>query len=334
MTILPKVFTREFPLILCQVWGRAYEHFLGLQPETYPRYVLVINKGIVEAYRHPDLVVELNNYFYTLKQGNPTYVNDFVKEYRARFTHLQQQWNKDWLTLGELKTFAQELTAFWPAIYASMYIPETNGLFSNDDINQLLALRKKIDVAADDATHCILKTLEHRYPDACGLHAAIMFEDLDDVLDTVILKERAAKQCMMIDGVLISSEAFNNLQNKYDFSLETITVTKTNTVNGQTACKGVARGSVRIIMKREDIHTLQEGEILVSPMTVPDYLPAMKKAAAFVTDEGGITCHAAIVAREMKKPCVIGTKVATRILKDGDRVEVDANTGIVTVLAS
>ena len=67
-------------------------------------------------------------------------------------------------------------------------------------------------------------------------------------------------------------------------------------------------------------------------MTSPDFLPAMKKSAAFITDEGGITCHAAIVAREMKKPCIVGTKVATKKLKDGDFVEVDADHGIVKVL--
>lgn len=64
----------------------------------------------------------------------------------------------------------------------------------------------------------------------------------------------------------------------------------------------------------------------------PDFLPAMKKAVAFVTDEGGITCHAAIIAREMGKPCIIGTKNATRILKDGDFVEVDAENGVVKIL--
>ena len=58
----------------------------------------------------------------------------------------------------------------------------------------------------------------------------------------------------------------------------------------------------------------------------------MKRAIAFVTDEGGITCHAAIIAREMKKPCIIGTKVATKILKDGDMVEVDANKGTVKII--
>ena len=64
-------------------------------------------------------------------------------------------------------------------------------------------------------------------------------------------------------------------------------------------------------------------------MTTPDFVPAMKKAAAIVTEQGGITSHAAIVSRELGVPCVIGTKIATRVLKDGDLVEVDANKGIV-----
>jgi len=67
-------------------------------------------------------------------------------------------------------------------------------------------------------------------------------------------------------------------------------------------------------------------------MTHPEFLPMMRKAVAFVTDEGGITCHAAIVAREMKRPCIIGTKNATKVLKDGDMVEVDAEKGIVKIL--
>jgi pyruvate,water dikinase len=62
-------------------------------------------------------------------------------------------------------------------------------------------------------------------------------------------------------------------------------------------------------------------------MTRPDYVPAMKKAAAIVTNEGGITCHAAIVSRELGIPCIIGTKIATEVFKDGDVVEVNANHG-------
>lgn len=103
-------------------------------------------------------------------------------------------------------------------------------------------------------------------------------------------------------------------------------------IKGQIAQKGVVKGMVRLIEKYEDINKVGEGDVLVTTMTMPRYLPAMKKAIAFVTDEGGVTCHAAIVAREMKKPCIIGTKIATQVLKDGDEVEVDANSGVVRIL--
>jgi hypothetical protein len=67
-------------------------------------------------------------------------------------------------------------------------------------------------------------------------------------------------------------------------------------------------------------------------MTRPEFVPLMKKAGAIITNEGGITCHAAIIARELKKPCIIGTKIATQVLKDGDFVEVDADAGVVRIL--
>lgn len=71
------------------------------------------------------------------------------------------------------------------------------------------------------------------------------------------------------------------------------------------------------------------GDVIVAEMTSPDYVPWMKQAAGFVTDEGGLTCHAAIVARETQKPCVVGTRIATKVFKTGDMVEVDAKNGVV-----
>lgn len=107
---------------------------------------------------------------------------------------------------------------------------------------------------------------------------------------------------------------------------------KTTSTKGTIAFKGMATGKVAVIKGKHDLHKVQPGDILIAPTTMPDYLPAMNKAIAFVTDEGGITSHAAIVARELKKPCIVGTKKATQIFKDGDVVEVDAETGIVTLL--
>jgi len=114
---------------------------------------------------------------------------------------------------------------------------------------------------------------------------------------------------------------------------EGITIEKkiyTDIIKGNIANKGIVKGIIRHITINnweQDIKNFKEGEILLSKSTKPDYIPAMKKAIAFITDEGGITSHAAIVSREMGKPCIVGTKNATRIFNNGELVEVNANSG-------
>lgn len=103
-------------------------------------------------------------------------------------------------------------------------------------------------------------------------------------------------------------------------------------VCGMCASVGKCVGRVKVCLTMEDLKKLEEGDILVTAMTRPEFFQAMKTAAAFVTDEGGLTCHAAIVAREFNKPCIIATKNATKLLKDGDLVEVNANHGVVKVI--
>ena len=150
-----------------------------------------------------------------------------------------------------------------------------------------------------------------------------------------ILKKRlvgfiyARKGIMLTDN---SSEDLKKIINKlgYEFVEKKHEVVKE--IKGQSACKGKVQGKVRIIMSKKDIPKLEVGEILVTAMTTPEYLPAMHKSVAFITDEGGITCHAAIVARELRKPCIIGTKNATKVLKDGDLVEVDADKGLIKII--
>jgi phosphoenolpyruvate synthase/pyruvate phosphate dikinase len=103
-------------------------------------------------------------------------------------------------------------------------------------------------------------------------------------------------------------------------------------IKGFTASTGYARGIARVCTTAAESRNLQEGEILVTAMTTPDFVLAMKKAAAILTDEGGITCHAAIISRELQKPCIIGTKIATKVLRTGDLVEVYANKGLIRII--
>ena len=104
-------------------------------------------------------------------------------------------------------------------------------------------------------------------------------------------------------------------------------------IRGAVAVKSNERivGRVRVIKSLDQINEFVNGEILVTQMTNPNFVPIMEKSLAIITDEGGLLCHAAIVSREIHKPCIIGTKNATRVLKDGDLVEVDADRGIIKI---
>jgi pyruvate, water dikinase len=98
-------------------------------------------------------------------------------------------------------------------------------------------------------------------------------------------------------------------------------------IQGLSAAPGSASGSVRVLMRPEDGNRLADGEVLVAPMTNPDWLPTIRRAAALVTETGGMTCHAAIVARELGVPCVVGARHATTELHDGTMVTVDGTRG-------
>jgi pyruvate,water dikinase len=98
-------------------------------------------------------------------------------------------------------------------------------------------------------------------------------------------------------------------------------------VTGLPAAPGLVVGRVRLIASPKDGGQLQAGEVLVAPMTNPDWVPTIRRAAALVTDGGGMTCHAAIVARELRLPCIVGTRSATKVLRDGELVTVDGAAG-------
>lgn len=103
-------------------------------------------------------------------------------------------------------------------------------------------------------------------------------------------------------------------------------------VVGDVAFSGIAKGRVVIHLSWTDTTDVKDGDVLVTGMTNPQMIPLLKKASAIVTDEGGITCHAAIISRELRKPCIVGTKNATQVLEDGDLVEVNANEGFVHII--
>lgn len=144
-------------------------------------------------------------------------------------------------------------------------------------------------------------------------------------------KKNGTTFVLEIDG---SKESVNWVRNSEEIvnKIEHIDIVPVTQVRGLVACRGNAKGVVRLIGNNASNAIFNLGDILISQSTNPNLLPLMQKAGAIVTDEGGITSHAAIISRELNVPCVIGTKNATRVFKDGDEVEVDAVSGIVSKL--
>jgi len=134
--------------------------------------------------------------------------------------------------------------------------------------------------------------------------------------------------CKIIDDIKKTREI------KDFFKDKEIAIIDSSEIKGSAAykVKGGIKGRVKIVKNPKKKINVRKGTILVAVQTTPDYVPIIKKFSAIVVDEGGITSHAAIISREFKIPCIIGTKIATQVLKDGDLVEVDANKGVVKII--
>lgn len=194
-------------------------------------------------------------------------------------------------------------------------------------------VRKKYVLISNYYQYRFLQELERRSGIDFSLLQYSIYPEFRKILSKKLKSSQLAQRknicvCVQVDGgyeIKTGQEAEALLQY---FSA----VDKTDQIKGITASLGCVRGRVKVLLKVHDLINVKPGDILVSSMTRPEMTPAMKKAAAVITDEGGLTSHAAIISRELKIPCIIGTKVATRILKDGDLVEVDANKGVVNIL--
>ena len=150
-----------------------------------------------------------------------------------------------------------------------------------------------------------------------------------------ILKKEILEERYVLSSVYSENNNYKLFTGEKALNIERAIIDKSKNkkiINGKTAYPGKVKGKVRIVLDPEKVKEFRKGDILVTGMTRPEYLYLIKKSAAYITDAGGMLSHAAITARELKKPCLVGTEVATKVLKDGDEVEVDAKKGVIKIL--
>lgn len=203
--------------------------------------------------------------------------------------------------------------------------------YIKDDVSELLDLRKKL-------TRGLFKEISNRLKCSYKDLMCLQISEIEIFLhkkniDNYLIADRKRITVLFYPKKLLNiyggKEALNFISKGRMREIK-IRERKGNTLSGQPASSGRAKGiAVLAFSGAEANRRMKQGNILITAFTSVEYLPAMKKAAAIITDEGGLTCHAAITSREFNIPCIVGLKVATKVFSDGDIIEVDASKGLV-----
>lgn len=355
LSSLVKLITREAPLSGVESWyeGIVQEtrKFFGM---SFPENFFIFRNGTVESWRDSrrldNVPLELSEW---VKKNTPKLVEGFDRQMETLsvINGIKKnigQTSQEIIT--NLKKLRASFSSGFPGTVITYLMPLWQGIFSEKGtqlfdaavIEQCAKWRNKADPFFDrsiDTTFHLLKALSRCTGLGFDLIKYARFNELEAFIETgeidkEELKKRANSVIAYIDGKIIYEGDFVKELAERKLVLPEEKTAAVSEIMGSPAYRGLARGEVKIVYSRSELDKVNDGDILVAPMTTPWYLPALQRAASFITDEGGITCHAAIIARELKKPCVIGTKNATKILHDGDLVEVDADKGVVKILES
>ncbi|MFH1832826.1 MAG: PEP-utilizing enzyme [Candidatus Levyibacteriota bacterium] len=335
-----KLFSRDFSLPSVEVWVRGEStRSKGWTKEKQPFLPYIVTErsdDTVHFYYNLQGVEWVQDLLVKLAHEHSAFITTIEKTVLEKLTFIRPIYEKEKaIDLSSLKRFIKELEdgySWFEAMWWFFQMDDESKI-AEFDLENLAKVRTLTDKLCNSSDTVIRKSLAKIYPQLGNLSSVLTTKEIqsDDFPGKQELEKRY-EGYFFTNNQLFVGTTKPQVAQKLGIHFTEERVKKVKQLKGNVACQGFIKGYVRRLMGHDQIHLLQEGEILVSPMTIPDFLPAMKKAVAFVTDEGGMLCHAAIVARELNKPCIVGTGIATQVLKDGDLVEVDANTGVVKIL--
>lgn len=342
--IYKNFFSRDFTLVTTEIWWRGETINPKIwtdRKQPYLPYIIFENTGpVINGYYDPRGIKWIEQVL--INKGVQTGSFAFVETtFRQKIKKLKPIYEKQpFLNRRELLEFLKQYEDIWPwfegvwwgweSILYNKYNQKLKSAFA-----QLMKVRKESEYFVPGSESTVRKSLERLYPSLGDLVAVLRLQDvISDHLPPLKTLEKRAAGYFFVNNELYVGKTRAFIENKFKIQLEKKMESKDiREFKGQPAFKGLVRGVVKIVYGIRQAHKVMKGDIIVAPMTLPDILPAMRRAAAFVTDEGGVACHAAIIAREYKKPCIVATKISTQVLKDGDLVEVDANNGVVRKLS-
>lgn len=333
MALYNKVMNRSLSLLACEYWDKGErEAMQDICDGVFfadPFFLSRSQEGVgvfynwVDPRQDPRRLVEYFN-------AHPESYDALEKEYLdrcERILSLAREINEK-----TFKILFDEVVLLWPMGAICKLLGNWGPALHDDIRKRCFETREKTDRVYYQADNAMMTFAALKFGEASAPYL-LSGEILGDVALAPEDIARRKEGFVYYQGVLATPPSGVAYAFEHDVELvQPVLEQGIQEYKGQSASSGKVRGMVRVVFERSQIGKVQAGDILVSPMTTPDFMPAIVLAAALVTEEGGITCHAAIVARELKKPCVIGVKTATRVLKDGDEVEVDADNGTVTIV--
>lgn len=330
-----KIYSRDFTLPWLQIWykGEAKTPKIWNKQinKSFPYIVYVRNNDTIECYFDPQgLHWSRQNVLMEIRRDK-NIQNIIIENVKNVIKPIKILLKKKVLNKEELLQYFELFQKAYPWLLAMWDATSDDKEIGTLDVSVIRNFRVTINTFNDDLDNVIIKSLQEIFPHLANyVHVLSIQEIGSGITPSLSVLKTRNNGFIYTDEKLFNINQLENIEKKYNIKLEqNKIIPKTTVVKGNIASKGYAKGYVRQVLGYKHMKNFQQGEILVSSMTMPDFIPAMKKAAAIVTDEGGITCHAAIIARELKKPCIVGTSIATSVFKNGDLVEVDAIKGIV-----
>ncbi len=335
--VLSKIFERERPFMYLYLWDRCDREGMAkfLQQKVGHNLFMLAPGGRVGTVWYA--AEELRD----LEQKALEVINSDRNLQVAMIDHIKIWWvklqpylsgEKEIRNVDDFLDFYETMVSYWlvltTPVFRAVDLPEFDQRF----LAEIVAVREGTQEYSETMANDLARHFARIFPQYAKYSFVVTPEDVRSIANGEDLKEILEKR--MNEGCFLSEQTLHPMSRLVEFlqnhglALETVDISQKQ-LAGKTGYPGKAQGRVRVIQSKEDLDKVLLGEILVAALTDPHCMPAMQRAVAFVTDEGGILSHAAIVAREMKKPCVIGTKIGTRLLKTGDMVEVDADSGVV-----
>lgn len=331
-------YTRDRSVITQQSW--YYGHAFGLEELMNVRFkhrvpmILYYNDGPEDIWNNENALSEIYEKITEKNKKEPLFVKKLIEEFnRVENDFFKPVWVKQYTdNVNQLAEVAQKFYDMLPH-YSYIYYTLLSES-ANEACKKEVEAWKEKDVFFDNTGRFFESSIEKIYPELSFLTKYILIEEIKNPPSKEVLSARR-KNWVYAPGLyneIITLDDFSFKNPSFVFQKEVFD-SNTTLFYGQTASVGgIVKGKARLLRSREEMHKVEEGDIIVAPMTIPEFLPAMKKASAFVNDEGGMLSHAAVVAREMKKPCIVDTKFATQVIKDGDELEVNADSGMVRIL--